>query len=251
MAERLGRLPRPTGMRMRVLGAAFALPLLATACGNDAGDAHLNDLPKSGAATCLGDDQVASSPMVLGADLDGNGEPERVQYSGDSGGCAHVLFAVSGGKRRGVEVTGDLPVDTRGSAAIRIPGRQGVVVMLTQQHPRGGFQARLYGYADGKLAELTVGDNPVFPFVATDAPSDPLAATCVDGGFAVTQARAHTPIGVVPAWDVYRTTYKVAGNAVTKGATTEIADNVLEKDFQATYADLVDHALFESCRVGD
>ena len=35
---------------------------------------------------------------------------------------------------------------------------------------------------------------------------------------------------------------------MTKGATKEVADNVLPKDLEAKYPDLVKHSAFESCR---
>lgn len=230
---------------------AAASLLLLVGCGNAGGyDAHLNDLPRTGAATCLTRDEIGAAPTLVVADVDGDGAPDNVQYLAGSGDCARVLFARADAKRRGVKVTGDAPVESRDADAVAIPGRKGALVLLVQLHPRGGFQARLFGYAHGSLEELTVHGEPVFPFVATDVLSHPIAARCVEGGFEVTEGRAHEPIGVVPAWDVFRTTYRVDGNTVTKGATTEVADNVLEKDFRATYAELVRGALFENCRVG-
>ena len=63
-----------------------------------------------------------------------------------------------------------------------------------------------------------------------------------------TEAVAHEPVGIAPAWDIKQTTYAVDGTTVTKGATKEIADNVLPKDLEAKYPDLVKHSAFESCR---
>jgi hypothetical protein len=250
MAERRASGLRPIGMRKPLVGLLLALSLVVCSCGNTPGDEGLNDLPKTGAAACLSDDQVGSAPVLLNADIDGRGEPDLVQLASGSGECRNVLFTRADGKRPGVEVTGDLPVDPHVAAAIQIPGRQGVLVMLTLRHPRGGFQARLFGYADSRLEELTVGGDPVFPFVATDVLTDPLSARCVAGGFEVLQGRRHEPIGVVPAWDVFRTTYSVDGNTVTEGPTTEVADNVLDKEFATKYADLVHYRLFTNCRVG-
>lgn len=160
-----------------------------------------------------------------------------------------ALSADVDGRAITAHVDGDLPVRDGDLQAVQIPGRTGEVLLVEQQHPRGGFQARLYGYADGNLAELTVDGEPIFPFVATDVLESPLSARCAPGGFEVTEARAHEPVGVVHAWDIDRTSYSVDGNTVTKGATTEIADNVLDEDLSKKYSDLVHYRLFENCRV--
>ena len=128
-------------------------------------------------------------------------------------------------------------------------GRTGDLVLLREEHPRGGFQAHLYGYAGGHLEELTVQGRPVLPFVATDVLTDPLSARCTDGGFEVLRARRHEPVGIVAAWDVFRTTYTVDGNRVHVGPTPKVADNVLDQDLPTRFPDLVGHALFEDCRV--
>lgn len=237
-------------MRRLFIPPLVALALLVSACGDDPGDTRLNDLPRTGAATCLADEQVGSSPVLLDADLDGDGQPEAVQLAAGSGDCRAILFARAGGKRPGVEVPGDLPVAPDRATGVQVPGRRGVLVLLRQTHPRGGFQARLFGYADGRLEELTVGDRPVLPFVATDVPSTPVSADCTTNGFEVTEARAHTPIGIVPAWDVYRTAYTIDGNTLTKEGTEEVADNVLDGELAKRYAALVHHRLFAGCRTG-
>jgi hypothetical protein len=248
MAERLGRTLRRRGMRRPLLVLAVVLPLTLAGCGDDPGDRGLNDLPKTDAASCLSDDQVGSSPILTSADLDGTGEPDAVQFAKGSGTCHDVLFARAEAKRRGVVVTGDLPMSSAEASPVTVPGRKGQLVLVIQRHPRGGFQARLFGYADGRLEELKADGSPVFPFIATDVLTDPMSASCIAGGFEVVEAKAHAPIGVVPAWDVYRTSYTVDGNNVTKGATAEVADNVLEKQLHRKYRALVQHSLFANCR---
>ncbi|RNM11144.1 hypothetical protein [Nocardioides pocheonensis] len=248
MAERLGARPRPTGMPVRVLGTLLVLPLLLAACGDVGGSgAGSSASPSASTWAC----RASATPVsVTRADLDGDGSLDEVSFTPASGNCPASLDSSVQGLRAGLVLDWDLAPAGAPATAVRVPGRSGDLVLLLEEHPRGGFQAHLYGFAEGRLGELTVHDQPVFPFVATDVLSHPIAATCVDGGFEVTEGRAHEPIGVVPAWDVFRTTYRVDGNAVTKGVTTEVADNVLDRDFRVTYPELVRNALFENCRVG-
>lgn len=245
MAERLGGLLRPTRMRMRVLGVLLVLPMLLAGCG-DAGGDDAGSTPSPSTTACRGD----GSPVPLTkADLDGDGALDDVYFTPASGSCPAGLGSSVKGLARAPVLTWDASGAADGAAAVRVPGRTGDLVLLLERHPRGGFQTHLYGYSDGSLAELEASGQPLFPFIATDVLTDPITARCVDGGFEVLHARRHEPIGVVPAWDVDRTTYQVDGNDVTNGATTEVADNVLEKDFQKEYADLVEYKLFENCRV--
>ena len=189
--------------------------------------------------------------VSVAADLDGEGRPETVEYQNTPmcpGGP--TLRADVAGKQVSAPVGGDLPLREGEMWAVRIPDRTGDLVLVEQQHPRGGFEAKLFGYADGALEQLTVEDKPIFGFIATDVMTNPTAVTCTDDGFTVTRARAHEPIGVMPAWDIDRTTYTVDGNHVTRGPTTEIADNVLDRRLQRDPTDLVNYPFFEYCRAG-
>jgi len=248
MAERPGSCVRPIGMKALVLCALVA-PLVLAGCGDSGDPPRASSSPSSSTSACRG--QAAAPPVDVKADLDGDGARETVAYWGPSTECPSEpsLTAVVAGKEVRALVQDELPLTAGDLHVVRISGRTGELLLATAHHPRGGFQARLIGYADGKLEELTVDGSPIFPFVATDVLTDPISATCVDGGFAITTARRHEPVGVVAAWDVYRTTYAVDGNAVTAGAATEIADNVLDKDLPKKYSDLVHYRLFESCRV--
>jgi hypothetical protein len=235
-------------MRPRSASAlVVALGLALSGCGNDGLDEHLNDLPKTGAAACLSDEQVGSSPILVTADLEGDGQAEPVQYGSGSGGCSSVLFARVDGERRGVQVDDALPVTAAATQVITMPGRTGQLVLLRQEHPRGGFQARLFGYAGGKLEELSVDGKPIFGFIATDSDGEPTSASCTANGFEVTRAVAHQPVGVAFAWDLKRTTYSVQGNEVTAGATTEIGDNLLPGQLEKRHPELLGHELFRNC----
>lgn len=252
MVERAARRLRPTGVWMRVVATLSVLPLLLAGCGDDGA----SDRPaKAAARTSVADCLVATlGPRpTVDVDLDGDNTVETVEdVAGKGNGhCARAYLEVEvAGKTRLAAVPDDLGIAPNGMRRISVPGRAGDLVLAVLSHPRGGFQAHLYGYADGKLEELTVDGRPVFPFVATDTVTDPISAACTHGGFEVTRAQAHQPIGVVPAWDVERTTYAVDGNTVTVRATSEIADNVLDKQLRRDYRPLLQYSLFANCRVG-
>ena len=122
--------------------------------------------------------------------------------------------------------------------------------MVTRQdHPRGGFQTRVFAVAGDGLAQLEVEGRPLVPFVATDVQEHPVSIDCGDNLVTVTEAVAHEPAGVMFAWDIKQTTYALQGVTVTKEPTTEIADNVLPAQLKQRYPELEKNAVFPSCRV--
>ncbi|MCW2849744.1 MAG: hypothetical protein JWR90_3718 [Marmoricola sp.] len=133
------------------------------------------------------------------------------------------------------------------ASTITVPGLPDQLLVTRQEHPRGGFQLRVFAPKGGAWTELEVDGRPLVPFVATDVQEHPLSIDCTDGGFVVTEAVAHQPAGVAFAWDVRRTTYAVDGTQVTAGQPVEVADNVLPKQLSTTYADLVKHTAFAGC----
>jgi hypothetical protein len=247
MLERLDGSLRRRVMWRPAAALALTLPLALAGCG----DRPVTNASAEG-SSAVTPAACAKEPVSTGArlgevDLDGDRVPDPVSYASATAECPAHLVATIAGHALSAPVTGELAVSPTGAAAVAIPGRTGEALLVKAQHPRGGFQAHLFGYADGRFAELTAEGRPLFDFVATDAMSTPTAARCDDGGFAVLQARAHEPIGVAPAWDVFRTAYSVDGNSVTKGATTEIADNVLDHELHRQYADLVGYDFFSDC----
>jgi hypothetical protein len=251
MAERLGVRLRQNGMK-----GAFVVALLSvllSSCGS-ADSTSGNSRDHSTDVACQG----ATGPRELARiDVDGDGTRDAVSFQaaaetpGDDCAAADSLSVRVG---RGedasyAELTFDpsLPVRSQDVRAVSVPGRAGQLVLVVQSHPRGGFAAHLNAW-NGTGMRDPGGDKGLVPFVATDAPTLYVAAACNSTGFEVTEARAHQPIGVVPAWDIDRTTYTVDGATFTKGATTEIADNVLDKELHQKYSDLVDYSLFENCR---
>jgi hypothetical protein len=234
-------------MWMRVLGSVLAVPIVLAGCGDEAGAGGPTRGPDhSPSVACLGH----ASPAGTSLDLDGDGAKDEVTINGapTEGGCRDAVIAEVGGHELQAPLPRGASPAAADLAAVRVSARTGDLLLMTTRHPRGGFQATLYGYEGGELVELKADGEPILPFIATDVLTDPIAARCVEGGFEIDHARRHEPIGVVPAWDVDRTVYTVDGNTVTRGATSEIADNVLEKDLHQKYSDLVDYSLFENCR---
>jgi hypothetical protein len=233
-------------MWKRALGTLVVLPIVLAGCGDS--DSADSDHPSDEASiVCTGHPGAPAATIDL--DGDGAGDAIRIDAAPLDGNCRDAVVADVGDKEVVAPLEYGLPVESGGLVGIRVPGRIGELLLITAHHPRGGFQAVLYGFSDGRLEELTVGNSGIFPFIATDATTDPISATCTGNGFEVTTARAHQPIGVVPAWDVFRTAYTVDGNTVTKGAPSKVADNVLDKELHRTYRPLTRYSLFANCRV--
>jgi len=236
-------------VRHGVPAALLAVLLVGlTSCGDDsdengdeAGDA---DTPTATQNTCL----APEIPEIarISADLNGDGTPETVVLTGRAGACEPAL-SVPSLETSPFVLDADLVPEPKSLRAIILPGHEGDIALVSLGHPRGGSQVHLVGFANGELGEVGPGGKPVLPFIATDAPTEYRSARCTAGGFEVTEARAHQPIGVAPAWDIYRTSYAVDGNELTPGGRSEVADNVLEGDLQEKYSDLVHYRLFENC----
>jgi len=247
MAERLGLRLRPTGMRTAALTSLLLAGLLVAGCGQAGSTPDTVGTAPADACPSTPDDGV----VVAHADLDGDGTADPITYLPATAHCGPLLSSTVHGEQGSTILDDDLPVHPADSFAISIPGRGGDVAVIVQKHPRGGFQVVLLGWSAGAgLSTFNVDDRPLFPFVATDVEPAPIAARCVQDGLEIDQARRHSPIGVVPAWDIDRTRYTLNGTTATAGATQEVADNVLEKQLRTEHRDLVRQSLFENCRVG-
>ena len=246
---------RPTVM-MRILVRTsvllFAVLCLAS-CGSPEAGKSAGGAAKDKTATAKVSQCPADSPAVVSArtistaDLDGDGKRDAVKLTAPDGDCANVLFAKVGEGFVHAQLPVGGPPLTKAFAAA-VPGREGALLVTRQDHPRGGFQLRLYAVGQDGLVELKTDDHPIVPFVALDVQERPLSVDCTDGGVVLTEAVAHKPAGVIFAWDVQRTTYTIEGGEVTKGHTEEIADNVLPAQLEAKYPELVDYSAFKSCR---
>ena len=241
-----------TLVRTSMLLAAL---LCLASCGSseptDGGSgAEKNEATSSKVGQCPVDSPaVVSARTVATADLDGDGKDEAIKLTAPDGDCANLLFAKLGeGFVHAQMPVGGPPLSK--AFAVEVPGREGALLVTRQDHPRGGFQLRLYAAGQDELVELRTDDGPLLPFVALDVQEHPLSVDCADGGVVVTEAVAHKPPGVMFAWDIQRTTYAVEGGEVTAGETEEIADNVLPAQLKSKYPDLVDYSAFKSCRAG-
>ncbi len=200
-----------------------------------------------GTASCAPDSAVVrAAARLTEADLDGDGTPDEVRVTGPGGECGDLLVATVGEESLTVPLA-DGPAVT-GGYAVALPGRDGQLLVTSADHPRGGYQLRVYAAGEEGLVELRTDAGTLVPFVATDVEEHPFSVECTDGGVVLTEAVTHEPVGVVAAWDVQRTSYTVEGTTVTAGPTDEIADNVLPGQLGRRYPDLVRHSAFAGCR---
>ena len=190
---------------------------------------------------------VVSARTVATVDLSGDGHPDPVKLTALEGDCPGLLFARQG---RGF-VSAQLPIGgppVSAAYGVTVPGRDGALLVTREDHPRGGFQLRVYAVGDDGLAELKVDGHSLVPFVVLDVQEHPLSVDCGDGGVVVTEATAHRPAGVAFAWDVTRTSYAVKGNAVTAAPPEKVEANVLPARLKAKYPQLLAHSAFAGCR---
>jgi hypothetical protein len=258
---------RPTAMTLahtRLAPVALAV-LLLSACGSagqrsggaedgTSGGSASSTSAGTVAGSCGADDPAFDRALdqartLTKADLEGDGTAEPVRLTAPGGACGNILLATGKGTYA-VHLPAGEPL-VRSAYAVQVPGRAGQLVVTRSEHPRGGFQLRVYAPSGRAMAELKRGTEPLVPFVATDVQEQPLSIDCREGGFVVTQAVAHEPSGVIFAWDVRRTTYALADDAtLTAGPEKEIKDNVLPAQLTKEWPDLVGHTAFASCRVG-
>lgn len=236
-----------------------AVALVLTGCGsvepgnNDAGAssgaATAPDREAEGApeVSCAPDSAAVSAAAAIGkADVDGDGTADRVRATGPGGTCGDLLVANVGDRLLTSPLPDGPPVT--GAYAVDLPGRDGQLLVTRADHPRGGYQLRVYAADADDLVELRPEGQPLVPFLATDVEENPFSVDCAPDGLVLTRAVAHEPVGVIPAWDVQRTVYTVDGSSVTAGPTREIADNVLPAQLSRRYPALVAHSAFADCR---
>jgi hypothetical protein len=245
---------RPTDMiRTLVRTSTLVVALLCcAACGSakpsgDEAGAGTNETTAKVGQCPTDSPAVVSARTVTTADLDGDGKRDAVKLTAPDGDCASLLFAELGeGFVHAQLPVGEPPLSK--AFAVEVPGREGALLVTRQNHPRGGFQLRLYAAGQDGLVELKTDGHPLVPFVALDVQEHPLSIDCSDGGVVLTEAVAHKPPGVLATWDIQRTTYAVEGSAVTAGKTREIADNVLPGQLKTKYPELVGYDAFKGCR---
>lgn len=223
---------------MRIWVAPLLLSVLLTGCGDGGDDTSAAtdaDGDDGGIAICR-----TAAPVDVAADLDGDGAADKLEFLAPVEKCP-------GAVRLGEDSIPwdvDRPVTAREFSTVRVNGHRGDLVLQTFNHPRGGFEARLYAAVDGKPREITRDGGPLIPFVATDAPTQYVAVTCTSAGFSVLAAAAQAPAGAAPAWDVRRTDY--AGKGLVENTAVELAENVPD-DGLRDFPGLTGNKLFAGC----
>jgi predicted small lipoprotein YifL len=235
--------------RTTIVAMTVATLLSAAGCGQQGGTS-----PKAGPPTAdkVGSCATSSSsvlhalPVYQAIDLDHDGGGETLSVTRPDSTCPNVMFAQVHGDFASLDLKG-VQLDLKTARRVIVPGRDSDLMAIREVHPRGGFQVHLYGYADGRLAEVTTpeGDR-VVPFVATDTRGGYVSASCTDGGLVVRQAVAHKPPGVVFAWDVEQVSYQLDGTTATPGKKREVKDNVLDARLAKDYPELVGREMFTS-----
>ncbi len=238
-------------------GALVATALLAVGCGSAerSADTTAGATPSadgtsetvSTVGSCPVDSPaVTSARAVTQADLNGDGESEQVKLTRPDGDCPNLLFAALEDGHVSAQLETGPPVAE--AYGVEVPGREGDLVVTRQNHPRGGFQTRIYAVTGETMSELKVDGQLLVPFVALDVEERPLSVDCIEGGVVLTEAVAHEPSGAKYAWDIKRTSYTLEGGEVTAGPSEEIADNVPPKDLATKYPELTKYVMFPSCR---
>jgi hypothetical protein len=221
-----------------VLGV-MALTLVG--CGSTAADKPAASSSAPGVESCVTNSVIDASRTLAPVDLAGSGAPAGVNFYVGSGDCKNLLLATLDGKVRALETPVDLSLGRVSVRAITVPGRKGQLLLAVAKHPRGGFQVYLFGYAAGKLAQLTLHGRPVVPFVATDTGTQ-LATHCSRNGIQVDTAKFRSG-----SWTVFRTTYAIAGTEVTSKGRKVERSGLDDAKLEQQYSSLSRHDLFEDC----
>jgi len=228
---------------MRTLGNALVLAALlaSTACGTGTGVGDSADWHGCTAA------DLRAGKAVGFADFDGNGRVDRVWFA-SSGRCRGLASETPKGVM-GTALTG-LDVDPSSIRPVQTRGRDQQVLYLVGEkpHPRGGRQWHLIGSDGDTLGEVTVDGKPLLPFFATDGGGQPTTASCpARGGIAVVTATTHEPPGIVLAWDVRRTTYRIDGLAAAEQDRSTVREAAADPTLRKEMPHLFDGSFFTGC----
>lgn len=248
MEPRSGPLRR-TPMKRTLLLSVAATALLAAGCGQ-AQESPPVAAPDQLSSCSAADSKPAiqsAKPIYASVDLDHDGVGNAVKVTDDASACPHLMFTRLGnGKVVSLDL-GDTELTLDTGKRVVVPNRDGDLLAVQQIHARGGFQEHLYGWDGKAFGEVTAAGRPVVPFVATDSTGGYLSVSCGDGALVLQEAVAHTPPGIVFAWDVEETSYTLDGNTATRGATRETADNVLDERLSSMFPQLVKREMFKGC----
>jgi hypothetical protein len=235
---------RQNSMRTLATISALLVLVLLGGCGEEATSTSPDKQPQKQAQwrDCTGAALEQAAAVKLGI-LTQSGGQSVVKLVGEGDGpCAGGLVARTAAGVTGVDVEG-LDLEAGTAKVVDLSGRtdpRDLLLVNGGTHPRGGFQPHLFVLGDG-LHEVMEDGNPLLPFVATDGGGTPMTATCAhDGKVAVLTATTSEPPGVILAWDVQRTTYRInaGGEAVlvgTKQVRDHAADPTLRKEMPGLF----------------
>jgi hypothetical protein len=212
----------------RLLGiAGTACVLLAALAGCGPGEQDEPSGPGAGAwGECDSAAFEEAGGQVAEVRTEQQDDPVVVKLVGGDGPCAGLVARYDTGiEGHGVEA---LDLDRDSASVVTLDGGQALLRVDSAGHPRGGYQPHLFAVVAG-MAEVTADGAPLLPFVATDGGAAPTTARCGGPGtIEVLTARTSKPLGVVLAWDVWRTTYEVDGAKVKGAGNEQIRDHAAD-----------------------
>jgi hypothetical protein len=233
--------------------SGLLVAVLATGCGTAAPSSDSAGASAESWRGCTADD-AATAGQLLGT-LGGDGEePVKVRLvAAGEGPCAGGLVARTATGVEGVDVSA-LDLDASSAYVVHLRGAPAdgpdeLLLVDGAPHPRGGFQPHLFTVSGG-LHEVTRGGDPLLPFVATDGGGLPATARCGDHGTVeVLTATTSEPPGVVLAWDVQRTTYRIGESSVEEVGTEQVRDHAADPVVRKELPQLFESdGLFADCR---
>lgn len=126
------------------------------------------------------------------------------------------------------------------------------LLVTREDHPRGGRQVHAYlgGGAGEPVTELVDrAGNPIIGFIATDTrPMMHASVSCTPQGLRVLHATPTVPRGVLVAWDIDETTYRVDNDGAHLTGRERVGTSVPERTLREDWADLAHDRMFVGCR---
>jgi hypothetical protein len=240
-------------MKRTLLLSVVATTLLAAGCARQQPESPPVAAPDRIGSCSVADTKPtmqSAKPIHASVDLDHDGVGDAVKVTLPGSACPHLMFTRLGDGRVISLDLGTVDLSLGTGRRVVVPKRDGDLLAVQQVHPRGGFQEHLYGWDGTAFAEVTAAGQPVIPFVATDSKGGYVSVSCAGGALVVQEAVAHTPPGIVFAWDVRETSYPLHGNKATAGAARKTADNVLDERLGSMFPQLTKREMFRGCAPG-
>ncbi|MEO7942852.1 MAG: hypothetical protein ABIR34_05570, partial [Marmoricola sp.] len=190
-------MPEPACSRLRPITMMRTLAVVALLVLTGCGSAHRttssgknegeSETTKAKVGSCPADaSDVVNARTLTAVDMDGDGKGDVVKLTAASSACPNLLFAELGQRYVAAQLKQGEPPMVK-AFGVAVPGHKGALLAVRGDHPRGGFQLRLYAPGEGdELVELKVEGHSLVPFIALDVQEHPLSIDCEDGGVVVT-----------------------------------------------------------------